>query len=181
MQRKEAMGLLQEAIGNQNLQKHCLAVEAFMKKLAARFQEDENLWAQAGLLHDLDYEQTKDNFAQHGLISANILHDKQVPDEIIESIKAHAGHFPRQSLMAKALYAVDPLSGLIVASALMHPSKKLSGVDVQFVLNRFKEKHFAKGAKREQIQACSELGMTLEEFVSICLEAMQEINTSLGL
>ncbi len=181
MQRNEAVVLLKEAISNKNLRKHSFAVEACMSKLAKKFNENEELWAQAGLLHDLDYDQTKDNFPQHGLVTAAILEEKQVAPEIIEAIKAHPGHFPRQSLMAKALYAVDPLSGLIVGAALMHPSKKLAGVDVQFVRNRFKEKHFAKGANRQQIKACSELGMTLEDFTQICLEAMQGISRELGL
>ncbi|MFH1094552.1 MAG: HDIG domain-containing metalloprotein [Candidatus Omnitrophota bacterium] len=181
MQREEAVTLLKEATGNKNLRKHSFAVEACMSKLAKKFRENEELWTQAGLLHDLDYDQTKDNFPQHGLITASILESKLIAPEIIESIKAHAGHFPRRSLMAKALYAVDPLSGLIVAAALMYPSKKLVDVDVQFVLNRFKEKHFAKGADRQQIEACSELGMTLEDFTQICLEAMQEISRELEL
>lgn len=181
MQRSEAVALLEEAISNQNLRKHSFAVEACMYKLAKKFHENEELWAQAGLLHDLDYDQTKDNFPQHGLVSAAILEQRQVALDVIESIKAHAGHFPRQSLMAKALYAVDPLSGLIVAAALMHPSRKLAGVNVQFVLNRFKEKHFAKGADRQQILACQELDISLEDFIQICLEAMQEISGELGL
>ena len=181
MNRNEALALIEEAITNKNLRKHMLAVEACMSKLAKKFNENEELWARAGLLHDLDYDQTKDNFPQHGLVTAAILEEKQVEQEIIEAIKAHAGHFPRQSLMAKALYAVDPLSGLIVAAVLMHPSRKLTGVDVQFVLNRFKEKHFAKGANRGQIKACLELGITLEDFTQICIEAMQGINLELGL
>ncbi len=181
MHRNEALVLMENSTANKNLRKHMLAVEACMSKLADRFNEDISCWALAGLLHDLDYDQTKDNFLQHGLVTAAILEQKQVAQEVIEAIKAHAGHFPRQSLMAKALYAVDPLSGLIVAAALMHPSRKLSGVNRQFILNRFKEKHFAKGAKREQIMACSELGMSLEEFTGICLEAMQDISRELGL
>ncbi len=181
MQRNEALVLLKEAIGNKNLRKHSFAVEACMRKLAGKFDENERSWALAGLLHDLDYDQTKNDFSQHGLVTASILEQKLVASEIIESIKAHAGYLPRQSLMAKALYAVDPLSGLIIAAALMHPSKTLAGVDVQFVLNRFKEKHFAKGANREQISACSELGMSLQEFIRVCLEAMQEISLELGL
>ncbi|MFH1460222.1 MAG: HDIG domain-containing metalloprotein [Candidatus Omnitrophota bacterium] len=179
--RAEALVLLNQYIQNQNLIKHMLAVEACMRALALKFSENSETWAMSGLLHDLDYNQTKDDFSQHGLISAEILAKIQISQDIIDSIKTHPGHFPRESLMSQALYCVDPLTGLIVAAALMHPDKKLKSVDVKFVLNRMKEKHFAKGANREQINASGQLGIKLEEFISICLNAMQGIDNELGL
>jgi predicted hydrolase (HD superfamily) len=104
-----------------------------------------------------------------------------VCEEIIHAVKAHNEHVPRDSRMDRALYASDPVTGLIVASALMHPDKKLSGLDVDFVMRRFKEKRFAAGADRDQIAACSELGLSLEEFLDIAIASMQGISDDLGL
>ncbi|MCL5773384.1 MAG: HDIG domain-containing protein [Firmicutes bacterium] len=181
MNRVEALKTVESKIQNKNLVKHMLAVEVCMRSLAKKFGEDEEKWALAGLLHDLDYDETKDDFSKHGILSAEILEEKGAPVEVIEAIKAHPGHFPRNSKMAKALYAVDPLTGLIVAATLMHPDKKLEPVTTQFVMNRSKEKHFARGANREQIKSCEELGLTVEEFVDISLAAMKTIGKDLGL
>jgi predicted hydrolase (HD superfamily) len=104
-----------------------------------------------------------------------------VSDDITHAVESHAGHTPRDSKMDKALYAVDPLTGLIVAATLMHPSKSLNEVTTEFVMNRFKEKRFAAGADRDQIRTCTELGLELEEFVDIGLRAMQAISDDLGL
>ncbi len=180
MNREEALKLIEEHIKTPNLKKHLLAVEICMKKLAKRFDQNEELWGLAGLLHDLDYEYTKDKPEEHGLKAAEMLSGK-LPSVVIEAIKAHAGKAPVEGLMAQALFAVDPLTGLIVAAALMHPQKRLEALDETFVLNRFKEKGFAKGANREQIKACEKLGLSLEEFISISLSAMKEIAEDLGL
>ena len=180
MERSEAIKILNEKIKNKNLIKHSLAVESCMKKLAEKFGQDKEKWAIAGLLHDLDYEETKDNFQMHGKRTAEILKDK-LPEDVLEAIVAHPGHIERKTLLSKALYCVDPLTGLIVASALITREKKLSSIDTDFVLNRFKEKRFAAGANREQIKECEELGLSLDDFISICLEAMKEISDELGL
>ena len=181
MQREEAKQLMEETIGNKNLQKHMLAAEACMRALAAHFGEDQESWAMAGLLHDLDYDQTVKDFGNHGRITAQMLEGKGISDGIIHAIKAHPGHVPAESKMDFALYAVDPLTGLIVAAALMHPTKKLANIDAGFILKRYKEKRFAAGANREQIQSCDRLGLTLEQFVGIALAAMQGIAGDLGL
>ncbi len=175
MQREEAKILLEQTITNKNLIKHMLAAEACMKDLAAHFGEDQDKWALAGLLHDLDYDQTADDFANHGLITAKMLEGKGISEDIIHAIKAHPGHVEAKSKMDFALYAVDPLTGLIVAAVLMHPSKKLINVDVPFIMKRYKEKRFAAGANREQIQTCDRLGLSLENFIGKCLAAMQGI------
>ncbi|RLA85025.1 MAG: phosphohydrolase [Deltaproteobacteria bacterium] len=180
MERQTALAMVREKVKNQNLVKHMLAVEACMRELARHFGQDEELWGLAGLLHDLDYDLTKDRPEEHGLRTAEMLSGK-VPEEIITAIKAHADKAPRESLMAKALYAVDPLTGLIVAATLMHPKRRLEAVDERFVMNRFKEKSFARGANREQIRSCEEIGLSLEEFISICLRAMKSIDQELGL
>jgi len=181
MERQEALNLVNHHIKTRNLVKHSLAVEAAMRALAKYFGEDEELWGIAGLLHDLDYEETKNDFERHGLVTPELLADKDLPEEVIYCIKAHPGHFPRRSCFDKTLYAVDPLTGLIVAAALMHPTRKLKNVDATFVMNRFKEKRFAAGASREDIKTCQEIGLELEKFVEIVLGAMQGIAGELGL
>lgn len=181
MNREEALKLIESKIKNKNLLKHMLATEACMKALARYLEEDEELWGLAGLLHDLDYEETADDFSRHGAISAKILTDLDVNAQVIYAVQAHTGQTPAKSMMAKALYAVDPLTGLIVASVLMHPSKTLAGADVSFILNRFQESSFAKGANRAQIQTCVTLGITLQVFIKVCLEATQSITKELEL
>lgn len=181
MQRDEAKALMERTIPNKNLQKHMLACEACMRALAAHFGEDQETWGLAGLLHDLDYDQTVNDFGNHGRITAKMLEGTDVPADVVHAIQAHPGHVTAESKMDFALYAVDPVTGLIVAGALMHPSKKLSNVDVGFVMKRYKEKRFAAGANREQIATCERLGMSLDDFVGKCLAAMQGIASELGL
>jgi uncharacterized protein len=183
MIRNEALKLVQEKIKNQNLIKHCLAVEIVMHDLAAYFSEDQEKWSLAGLLHDIDYEETKDDPSKHSLIGGEILEKLGLEKEIVESVKAHneTHGLSRETKMAKALFCADPITGLIVASTLVLPNKKITDLTVENVLNRFKEKHFAHGANRETILACSELSLSLEEFVKISLSAMQKIAADLGL
>lgn len=180
MTRDEALELVKSKIKNDRLVKHCLAVEAAMRRLAKHFNEDEEHWGLTGLLHDLDYEITADDFSKHGLTTAEMLEGK-VDEDIIYAIKAHPGHVEAKSKMDISLYAIDPLTGLIVAACLMHPKKDLTYLDTSFVMRRFKEKSFARGADREQIKVCERLNISLEEFVSLVLEAMQGIHRELGL
>mgnify|MGYP001079603109 FL=1 len=181
MDRNDALNLLSERLKNKNLVKHCLAAEACLRELARHFGEDEEIWGIAGLLHDIDYEETLNDPTRHGIIGGEILEMKGVKPEIIYAIKVHAGHLTPKSRLDWALFATDPLTGLIVASALMHPDKRLNSLDTDFVLRRFKEKRFAAGANREQIIACKNLGLELEDFISICLKGMQSISNELGL
>ncbi len=166
--------------GNKNLLKHMLAVEACMRGLAMHFKEDPEKWGLAGLLHDYDYLETKDNLKIHGKLTVNEFKGS-VDEDILHAIEAHPGNIPRESLMDKALYSCDPLTGLIVASVLMHPSRKIKNVDTKFIRNRFKEKRFAAGANREQIKKCEELGISLDQFIEICLNSMKNISEDLGL
>ncbi|HHS14060.1 MAG TPA: HDIG domain-containing protein [bacterium] len=181
MTREQAVRLIDENVTNRNLKKHMLAVESVMRHLARHLKEDEDKWALAGLLHDLDYDSTENDFSKHGLRTVEMLADTDVPEDVVYAIKSHPGHFPRKSLMDKALYAADPVTGLIVAAALMHPDRKLAGVDVDFLERRFGEKRFAAGADRDQIRSCEELGISLRDFLQIALNAMQEIHDDLGL
>lgn len=180
MKREEALELLKTHLSNKNLINHCLACEAIMRRLARHFGQDEETWGLAGLLHDLDYDYTKDKPEEHGFRSVEILGDS-VGQEIKDAILAHCEKKVPETLMEKALYAVDPTSGFIVAAALIRPEKKLAFVDVPFLLNRFKEKGFAKGANRDQMKSCENIGLTLEEFYSLALEAMKEISEQIGL
>ncbi|WP_372589557.1 HD domain-containing protein [Fervidobacterium pennivorans subsp. shakshaketiis] len=180
MKREEALELLKTHVSNKNLINHCLACEAIMRRLARHFGQDEETWGLAGLLHDLDYDYTKDKPEEHGFRSVEILGDS-VSQEIKDAILAHCEKKVPETLMEKALYAVDPTSGFIVAAALIRPEKKLAFVDVPFLLNRFKEKGFAKGANRDQMKSCENIGLTLEEFYSLALEAMKEISEQIGL
>jgi len=179
--REEALRLVEENIKKKNLVKHVLAVEAIMRDLSVRFGEDPELWGLAGLLHDLDYEKTADAPAKHGYLTVEMLGEMDVPDSVLHAILAHVGHVDRDSNMDKAIYCVDPVTGLIVASALMHPTKSLAGMDAAFVGKRFKEKRFAAGANREAIASCNELGLDLQDFIEISLEAMRKISDKLGL
>ncbi len=186
MNREEALKLVKEKIKNQNLIKHCLAVEACLRALAKHFGKqafEEEKWALAGLLHDIDYEETKDNPNQHSILGAKILEELGVDKDIVHAVKTHNeihGIAPA-TLLAKALYCVDPLTGLIVAATLVLPSRKLKDLKTENVLKRFKEKDFARGVNRKIITSCSEIGLTLEEFVEIALQAMQKISDNLGL
>ncbi len=173
--------MVRQQVGNKNLQKHMLATEAVMRALAELRQEDGETWGLAGLLHDLDYDETADDFPRHGFRTAEMLEEHDIPREALQAIKAHPGHLPRGNAMDRALYAADPVTGLIVAAVLMHPSRRLEGVTPEFLLRRFNEKRFAAGADRDQIRSCSELGISLEDFLSIALKAMQRIHTELGL
>ena len=183
MDREEALSLVKENIKEENLVKHCLAVEAVMRRLAEHFSKDKEKWGLTGLLHDIDYEKTKDDEEQHSIVGAEMLEEMGLAEDMVYAVKAHNGahELPRKTLLDKALYASDPLTGLIVASALIHPDKKLEALDTEFVMNRYEEKSFARGADRDVIASCEEMDLELEEFISLALEAMQEIDDELGL
>ncbi len=181
MNREEAFELLRMHLKNRNLQKHCLAVEACMRSLAKRLGKDEEKWGLAGILHDLDYEITEKSPELHTTETVKVLREKGVDEDIIHAIQAHANQVPCESEMDWAIFSIDPLTGLIIAATLMHPSKKLKEIDLGFVKRRYKEKSFARGAKREEIEQIKNIGLELDEFISICLEAMQGIDKELGL
>ena len=181
--REKAWELLTAHTKNPNLIKHALAVEAAMRAYARRFGEDEEKWGIVGLIHDFDYEEHP-SLEEHPMAGVRLLREEGWPEDIIHAVLAHAEHTgtPRQSLMDKAIYAVDELTGLIVAVALVRPSKSIMDVTVRSVKKKWKEKSFAAGVKREQIErGAAELGVPLEEHIGIVLEAMQGIAEELGL
>lgn len=187
MTRDEAYKLLNEHVSGENLIRHCLAVEAAMKALARYFNEDEESWGIAGLLHDADWETTRVTPERHTLELMDWLEEFDLGDEAIKSAilahnHFHNGHEPPQTMMEWALYCADELTGLIVATTLIMPEKKLAAVTSESVLNKLPQKAFAAGVNRDHITLCEDkLGISLEEFIGIVLGAMQETSDELGL
>ncbi|MHB9003470.1 MAG: HD domain-containing protein [Coriobacteriia bacterium] len=183
MNRDEAFALVVQRIDNRNLVNHCVAVEIIMEGLARHFalpESDVARWGLAGLLHDLDYAETAHDFDRHGVETAREL-EGVVDAEILHAILAHADKAPRETQMDRALFAADPTTGFIVAAALVRPEKTLEAVKVSSLVKRWKEKAFAKGASREQMDACAELGLSRPEFLELALASMQERATEIGL
>jgi len=181
--RREALVLVTERIPSRNLVNHSIAVECIMEALARHFglsDADVERWALAGLLHDLDYAETGEQPARHGLVTAQEL-EGIVDGEIIHAILGHADKVPRESQMDRALYAADPTTGFIVAAALVRPDRDLAAVELRSLLKRWKEKAFARGASREQMDTCTDLGLTREEFLALSLAAMQARAADIGL
>jgi len=181
MEREEALETVRKYLKNKNLVKHSLAVEACMRAVASRLNQDVEKWRLAGILHDLDYEITEKSPELHTTETVKILNELKIDPDIIHAVQAHAGQVSCKSDMDWAIFSIDPLTGLIIAATLMHPSKKLKEVDLGFVERRYKEKSFARGARREDIEQCKNIGLELDDFISICLEAMQGIDSDLGL
>ncbi len=184
MTRQKAFDLLQKNLSSPNLIKHSLAVEAVMRELADHFNQDRERWGMAGLLHDIDYERTKNNPEQHSLVGAEMIREMGLDAEIIQAVKAHNeihGIKP-ESLMGKALFCIDSLTGLIVASTLVLPSRKINDLKADSVLKHFQQKSFARGVNRENIDKSKEyLNFSREELVALALSAMQKISAELAL
>ncbi|MBT9134460.1 MAG: Ribonuclease Y [Firmicutes bacterium] len=179
----EALALVKSHVTNKNLIKHMVAVAAVMGALAERAGEDVSLWQLTGLLHDIDYDHTAELPAEHSKLGAEMLAELKLPRDLVQAVLVHneAHGIPRETPLDKALYCSDPVTGLIVAGVLIHPSKKIASIDADFILNRYGEKSFARGANREAIASCEELGLTLREFVSLALAAMQDVASEIGL
>ncbi len=187
MNYQQAKDLLHEKMQNQNLRRHCYAVEAVMRALARHLKGDEESWGIAGLLHDADYEMTKSDTSKHVITVVTWLKERQVDEKIIQAVNAHGWKFiescPKpQTPMDWALYCCDELTGLVVAIALVRPDRKLSSVTLESVMHKWKAKAFAAGVNRDQIAMCEEkLNIPLSEFISLALSAMQGISDELGL
>ena len=181
--RNEALKIVRENVANERIVLHMIAVSAIMKALARHFGEDEKTWELVGLLHDIDYEKTKNDPARHGLEAEEILKGK-ISEEILRAIKSHnfenTGVNP-ESRMEKALIAADAVSGLIIASALVMPHKKLEEVRVETLEKKFKQKDFARNVSRERILFCEQIGLPKDKFFEIALNALKEISGELGL
>jgi putative nucleotidyltransferase with HDIG domain len=183
MDREEALDSIEANVENQNLIKHMLATEAVMRALAGRFGEDEDEWGLTGLLHDIDVELTEGDMNAHSQLGADLVREMGVGEKIAHAVLSHneAHGIPLETNLDKALFCVDPLTGLIIASTLVLPDKKLASLNSSSVKKRFKERGFAAGANREQIARCSELGIELDDFIDIGVETMKGIAASLDL
>ena len=186
--RADALALLHEYTASDSLRKHMLAVEAGMRAYAHRFGEDVERWGLAGLLHDFDYERFPNNAhsptEEHPSEGVRMLRERGYPEDVLQAILGHATYtgVPRDSLMAKALFAVDELTGLITATALVKPSRKVADVDARSVRKKMKDKAFARGVNRDDIvQGAAELGVELDEHIAFVIGAMQAEAEALGL
>jgi predicted hydrolase (HD superfamily) len=160
-----------------------LATEAIMRALARRFNENEDEWGLAGLLHDIDVELVNNDMKLHSRLASQLAKNMGVSDAVAHAILTHneAHGEPLKTTMDKALFCADPLTGLITAGALVRPDKKLASVEAKSIKKRFKEKSFAAGANREQMAKCSDIGLELDAFIELGLEAMKGVAESLGL
>lgn len=186
--RDEALALVHEFTKSESLRKHMYAVEAAMRAYAASFGEDEERWGLAGLLHDFDYERWPNaehqTNAEHPAEGVRLLREKGYPEDILEAIMGHAQYtgVPRTSRMAKTLFAVDELTGLVTATALVKPSKSVLEVDARSVLKKMKDKAFARGVNREDVlNGAADLGVELEPHIQFVIGAMQARAGELGL
>lgn len=181
--REDAINILKENIKDEKLIKHALAVEAIMREIAKNMKEDENLYGIVGLLHDIDFEKTKENPELHGKVCVELLNNL-ITEDIKHAILSH--NFERTKVepnnkLDYALIASDAISGLIIACALILPSKKLEDVTPHFVANKFKQKDFARNCKRDRILFCRKLEISEEDFFEISLNALKKISGILGL
>ena len=182
MERSEALAIVREYVKNENLVRHMLAVEAAMQFYARKLGEDEALWGLTGLLHDFDWE-IHPSLEQHPQDGAPILRERGVPEEIVRAILSHADHtgVPRETRMEKALLACDEITGLIVAVALVRPSRSLDDLKVKSVKKKWKDARFAAGANRDEIaHAVEDFGVELWEHTGNVIQAMQSVAPELG-
>ncbi len=181
--REEAVALVEENVKNKNLQKHMMAVAAILKRLARELGVNEDEWELLGLVHDVDYEKTQDRPDEHALVSAQIL-EGMVSDDVIRAVKSHnfehTGVAPEKN-MEHALIAADAASGLVIATALVMPNRKLEEARPESVFKKFDDSSFARNVHRDRIMYCEKFGMDREKFLTISLEALQGIHKELGL
>jgi len=183
MERKEALEILKENLKKENLIKHSIAVEAIMKGLAKFLKEDEERWGLIGLLHDIDFEKTENDFSSHGIKAKEILSGK-VDEDFLRTIRSHNFENTKEEPKEKvdfALIASDAVSGLIIACALVLPSKKLEDLKVETVIKKFKQKDFARNCRRERILFCEKMGIEKEKFFEIALNSLKNVSRELGL
>ena len=186
--RDSALALLHEYTASDSLRKHMLAVEAAMRAYAEKFGEDVERWGLAGLMHDFDYERFPNDAhsptAEHPAEGVRVLRGRGYPEDVLEAILGHANYsgVPRRTPMAKALFAVDELTGLVTATALVRPSRSVHEVDARSVRKKMKDKAFARGVSREDVvRGAEELGVDLDEHIQFVIEAMKARAEVLGL
>lgn len=179
------MALLHAYVKNDRMIAHSLASEAVLRALAERLGEDAEKWALAGLLHDLDVELTEADMHTHSMETARILEEQGLAPDIVEAVMLHNEHAAhgrsRTEVFHHALAAGETITGLITATALVYPDKKVESVKPKSIVKRMKEKAFAASVSRETIMECEKLGLSLQEFVEISLGAMKKIGPEIGL
>lgn len=181
--REQTWELLCEFTTNEQLRKHALAVEACMRALARHYGEDEDLWGVVGLIHDFDYEKFP-TVPEHANEGAKILRERNWPEEIVRAILGHATYtgVPRDSLMAKALFAVDELSGMMIGCALVRPDKSFKTMEAKSVRKKMKDKAFCRAVNREEVvQGAQELGWELDDLINYLIKELAKVEESLGL
>ncbi len=182
MNREQGLALVRSRLGDSATTKHSLAVEACMRKLAQRFGEDVELWGLSGLVHDVDLDVCANDLERHTLVGAEVLRAAGAPDAVVQAVLGHNDKATRVTKMDKALWVVDPTTGFITAAALIRPSRSTSDLGVDSIKKRMKDKRFSAAVNRDQIKACQEqLGLPLDEFLGLCLKAMDAIRDQLGL
>ncbi|MCF8054455.1 MAG: HD domain-containing protein [Deltaproteobacteria bacterium] len=182
--REAALSLLKDNLNNERMIAHCLASEAVMIALAQRLGEDEQKWGIAGLLHDIDLDLVGGDLSQHGWKAREILLANGFDEEIADAILMHnemAAGKERSTVFQHALAAGETITGLILATTMVYPDKKLTSVKPKSVVKRMKEKLFAASVKRENILECEKIGIPLEEFAALAISAMLPISAEMGL
>ena len=182
--RDSALALLRQHVANPNMIKHCLATEAVMRSIAPRFSADPDQWGLAGLLHDVDVELTNGDPEIHGTKAAEMLRTLGLDEESITAIRRHneqASKEPRSTVFDHALAASETITGLVTATTLVYPDKKVASVKPSSVVKRMKEKLFAASVNRDTIRECEGIGIPLPEFAETAVRAMQQISDTLGL
>ena len=183
MDRESAWALVEEHAKSERLTKHCIAVEAAMRAYARRVGEDEDVWGIAGMLHDFDWDVCPSP-EQHPQFGADILRERGYPEVIVRAVLSHDNHtgVTRESLMEKALFAVDELSGFITAVALVRPTKSLSDTNSRAVRRKMKDKAFARNVSRDDlVQGAQALGVDLDELIEFVAESLKPVAGELGL
>ncbi len=188
MTRDDALALMHEYTESDSLRKHMYAVEAAMRAYARKFGEDEDEWGLVGLLHDFDYEKYPNDAhhptEEHPSFGVGVLRQREFPEHMCQAILGHATYtgVPRASRLAKTLFAVDELCGFLVACALVRPSRSFGDLEVKSVKKKLKDKAFAKGVNRDEVQqGAEELGVPFEEHVQFVIRALNAVEDRLGL
>lgn len=182
--REEALGLLHKYVKNEKMIAHCLASEAVMHSLAVHLGRNAEAWAQAGLLHDLDVEVTHGDASLHGIEAAKWLAEMGLDADVVDAIGMHneiASGKSRNTEFQHALAAGETITGLIMATSLVYPDKKIASVKTKSVVKRMKEKAFAASVKRENIMECERVGIPIDQFAALAISAMTEIADEIGL
>lgn len=182
--REDAFSLLKKHLKNEKLLSHCIASEAIMRELAPMFQENQDIWGIAGLLHDIDYEITDGDPSTHGMEGARLILKHKVSPLIADAIEKHNAEglgLKRTTVFHHALACAETITGMIAATALVYPDKKIASVKPSSVTKRMKTQHFARSVSRETIMECETIGIPLPEFVAISIKAMSGVAETIGL